>query len=265
MATQHQLDNALGMGPAAFHGVLVSGLAQGRGAVVTTGMLECEARRALKAGDLDRSGVIRMFLDRVYECEANAVEAVVDGQIIPGISAKGAEFFLGRGRAVAKLATANGGNEFQALANHQFWKATVAFKELILALAIATDPGPGEFPGTMEAARAIVDSQLKLAWPGYCAGLGLYVKLFDKDGHDEETWRKAKKAHKMSVKEWLTTTEDRLFISGCLRTTLDEAVEAAKAYCPAVFTSGNDGHDFTAAYCPAVLHLVDVMPEEVLV
>jgi hypothetical protein len=262
MSTQKDIEEALAMGAKAFHGKLVSGLALGRGAKVSTGALECEARVAKKAGDLDRAATITLFLDEVYKAEASAVEVYVDGNdyTTPGITPAGAKFFLGRNRAVSKLVCANGRNEFFAVDHRQFWKSTVAFKELVLAMAIASDSGPGDLPSTLEEASAIVASQLSLAWPGYVAAVRRYVEVYDKSGHDSKLWHGVLKAHQSSVTEWIDTVDDRSFVADAIQDTLEEAVSAAVEAHPKIFedNEGPRGRVFCAAWAPSVLHFVDV-------
>ncbi len=256
------INEVLSMDPREFHAGLVKSLAAGKGARVSVGAIECEARAARRAGDATGAAEIEAWLGAVYSTEADACEAFQGDSIIPGISAETAKYFLGRNRSVSRLIGVNGTDEFYAVAHQQYWKSSVAFKELILTLAIAEDPGPGCLPETIEDAQAVIGCSMSLAWPGYVAALKRYVESYNATGHDAKAWHGVTRAHQSSVAEFNATAEDRAWVADGIRQVLSEVIDAAKCYNPEVFLSGNDGKDFCAAYAVGVLHMVDIVAVE---
>ena len=256
------INEVLSMDPREFHAGLVKSLAAGKGARVSVGAIECEARAARRAGDATGAAEIEAWLGAVYSTEADACEAFQGDSIIPGISAETAKYFLGRNRAVSKLMWVNGTDEFYAVAHNQYWKSSIAFKELILTLAIAEDPGPGCLPETIDDAHAIIGCSMSLAWPGYVSALKRYVEAYESTGHSSALWHGVVKAHSASTDEFEDTAEDRAWVADGIRQVLSEVIDAAKVYNSEVFMTGNDGKDFCAAYAVGVLHMVDVVSVE---
>lgn len=257
-----EVTQVLSVDPREFHAGLVKSLAAGKGARVSVGAIECEARAARKAGDIEGAEEIEAWLDCVYTAEAESCEAFQGDAVIPGISVDTAKYFLGRNRAVSKLMGVNGTDEFYAVAHQQYWKSSVAFKELVLTLAIAEDPGPGLIPESVEDAQAVIGCSMSLAWPGYVAALKRYVASYESTGHSSALWHGVVKAHAASTDEFEATAEDRAWVADGIRQVLSEVIDAAKCYNPDVFMTGNDGKDFCAAYAVGVLHMVDVVSVE---
>ena len=250
MEKSNQIDQlVVGTAPAVYHTMLAARLARGQGMPLTVGQIEVEARISAKTGDIERSATIENWISNVCQIEADAC----------GIDQASAKYLLLRGVAASRILDANPEGIYGVAKRGA--TPYVGFKQIILALAVCQDDGPGDLPGTMEEAQFMVAETYHLCQPSYCRALSRYVA--DLQANRNGDWHQVQTAHKRAVDSWSATSEDRLYLAKSINTVLEGIVACAKADVPNAFIYGNDLGDFVAGFCPEVRDLVDASVEAV--